>query len=460
MQNSWEEKLKKAFEGLAVNKGILAKHQVNRLPRFIGEYVVASFTDPSGRIDVQALDDYLTRYYPERRTAGLAKDELRKYGSYELIDEYQVMVDLKNGVNKLRIPLLDVNDGAVLPQIVEDNPRLLVDGVWGLGKLQYAASEKKVKLVEFTPMQLSNLDIQPYLEQRAVFTSDEWLDMLMSTVGFNPECYTRRQKLLVLSRLSPLVESNTNLIELAPKGTGKTHMLRHTSSYSRIISGGTISSATLFYNLNTRTPGILATNDCVVFDEIQNTSFQNPGEMIGKLKDYMESGNYDRGPQKVTSEASVILLGNIPTADGQPATEDYFGVLPVEMHETAFLDRLHGFIPGWELPRIQDSDTHLTKYWGLASDYFGEVLHGLRSLNHQIAVENKVRLINADIRDEKAIKKLTSSFIKLFYPNGQMTNEEFEELLRLAISYRETICYQLAFRDPEYNFKSIGYEFR
>lgn len=460
MPQSWEAKLKAGFDGLAVNKGVLAKHQVNRLPRFIGEYVVASFTDAEGRIDVQELDEYLARYYPERRVANMVKEELRKYGSYNLIDEYQVTVDLKSGVTKLRVPLLDISDGAVHHQIVDDNPRLLVDGVWGLGKLEYTPQDKKVKLATLTPMQLSNLDLEPYLNQRAMFNSDEWLDVLMSTVGFNPDTYTRRQKLLVISRLSPLVEANLNMTELAPKGTGKTHMLRHTSSYARIISGGTISSPTLFYNLATKTPGILATNDCVVFDEIQNTSFQNPGEMIGKLKDFMESGNFDRGHQKVTSEASVILLGNIPTSNGQPATEDYFSVLPEEMHETAFLDRLHGFIPGWELPRIQDSETHLTRYWGLASDYFGEVLHGLRSLNHQLTFQNKIRLINADIRDEKAVKRLTSAFIKLFYPHGKMTDEELEEIVRLAISYRETICYQLALRDHEYKFKSIGFEFR
>jgi ATP-dependent Lon protease len=263
---------------------------------------------------------------------------------------------------------------------------------------------------------------------------------------------------VLLSRLIPLVEPNVNLVELGPKGTGKTFLLRNISYYSRIISGGNVSPAVLFYHLVTKTPGLIAVKDLVVFDEISKIRFSNPDEVMGKLKDYMESGNFERGNQQVHADASIVLVGNLPIRKSQPRDKLLFDVLPEPMKDTAFLDRMHGFIPGWQLSRIQKSDIHLSQDIGLVGDYFCEILHRLRSLDFQTIIASKINFSSdVELRDEKAILKIASGMLKLLHPHLMYSDFELKEVIDLAVEYRQTIVDQLHMMDSEFKDKRLDY---
>jgi len=239
------------------------------------------------------------------------------------------------------------------------------------------------------------------------------------------------------------VEGNVNLAEFGPRQTGKTFLYRNLSNYVRIIAGGSISPAMLFYNLRTKAPGELAMKDVVVFDEVSKVRFPNPDEMVAKLKDYMESGFYERGDKKVTSDASIVLMGNVSVEQYGGAylpIEDLTYVLPEPMRDSAFIDRIHGLIPGWELPKISQSRYHLAKGYGIASDYFSEALHSMRKESLSRLVSEHVEFSeNFKIRDEKAVKRISSGLIKLLFPNKEFSPPELSKILNLALEYRQSI---------------------
>jgi len=221
---------------------------------------------------------------------------------------------------------------------------------------------------DFRPFQAPDIDPKILEEARECFTLDEWIKVLINTTGLDPTVYSIRQRLLLLSRLVPLVEGNVNIAESGPRQTGKTYLYRNVSSYAKIISGGSMSPAVLFYNLRTRVPGELAVKDAVVFDEISKVRFPNPDEMMGKLKDYMESGQYERGDKRVASDASLVFVGNVAVEAGDTGyvpVEDLTYVLPEPMRDSAFIDRVHGLVPGWELPKISQAKAHLSKGYGI-----------------------------------------------------------------------------------------------
>jgi ATP-dependent Lon protease len=296
---------------------------------------------------------------------------------------------------------------------------------------------------DFIPFQAPNPDPKIVEEARPHFTLEEWVDALVNTIGLDPTVYSFRQKLLLLTRLVPVVEGNVNLAEFGPRQTGKTYLYRHVSSYARIISGGTISPAALFYNLRTKVPGELAVKDVVVFDEVSRVRFPNPEEMMGKLKDYMESGMYERGDKKVVSDASLVFMGNVSVErqeEGYVPVEDLTYVLPEPMRDSAFIDRLHGLLPGWELPKISQSKVHLSKGYGIASDFFAEVLHQMRKESLAGLVGKHVSFSsNFTIRDEKSVKRISSGLIKLLFPDKSFDRRELELVVDLALEHRQRV---------------------
>jgi len=267
--------------------------------------------------------------------------------------------------------------------------------------------------------------------------------VLINTIGLEPRVYSPRQKLILLTRLIPIVEGNTNMAEFGPRQTGKTYLYRNLSNYVRIISGGNITPAALFYNLRTRTPGELAVKDAVVFDEISKVKFSNPDEMMGKLKDYMESGHYERGTKKVVSDSSLVFMGNVAVemaSEGYIPIEDLTYVLPDAMRDSAFIDRIHGLIPGWELPKISQSKYHLSKEYGIASDYYAEALHAMRKETLTPLVSKHLELSdNFKIRDEKSVKRLLSGLIKLLFPDGAFNTQELRTITEIAVEYRQRV---------------------
>jgi ATP-dependent Lon protease len=318
-------------------------------------------------------------------------------------------------------------------------------------------TQGEVWLSEFKPMQVAKLDLDYYCEERSSFSLSEWRELLVNSMGSNPEVYSPEQQMTLLTRLVPIVQPRVNLIELAPKGTGKSFVFQNMSRYARIVSGGKISAAVLFYNLASQTPGLLTQYDVVVFDEAQTISFDNPGEIIGVLKDYLESGRYTRGRQQATADAGLVLLGNIPLdTAGQPAQPILFYNLPDFLRETAFIDRLHGIVPGWRLPRVTTNTP--ARGLGFKADFFSEVLHALRDRGgYGEYVSAHMRLAGTDdMRDRKAIERLAAGYMRLLFPDLRPTADEFlRHCVEPAVQLRQTVRDQLCKMDPEFKKVTI-----
>lgn len=451
--SSLDEKVLKVFSDVAVDKLLTRLEVVSRLPRFIAEYLISKYyrSDPVNWM--KKLTKVIEGYYPDPRDKDKVLSKAKREGRITLIDEYKVVVNLKKNMYFLHIPNLQIYDALVSERIVSQYERIL-SGLWGVGVLEYRPelveavmargrdkfSFTPLVLVEFEPFQVYNIDVKVFTEGRKAFTMWEWIDLLIKSIGLNPLMYSRRQKLLLLTRLVPLIEGNVNLMELGPRATGKTYLYRNISYYTRIYAGGTISAARLFYDARLRLLGDIGTRDSVIFDEIAKIRFTNPDEVVAKLKDYMVDGFFERGQLKrAHSDCSLVFMGNIELGY-EGILGDITGYLPSFMRDTAFLDRIHGLLPGWELPKILKSDIHLARGYGLAVDYLSEILHRMRAYSFEALVEQHVELLgNYTIRDEKAVKKLLSGLLKLVFPHGEFDNRELMEVVSIAVELRQNI---------------------
>jgi ATP-dependent Lon protease len=306
-------KTKSTFGDLAVDKRIATHHELARLPRFVVEYLVAEFTEScGGTFDEKCADKlnrFVAQYYYESREKDAVLHTLMTTGFMRLIDEIKVDTNIKQGIHKAHLPSLNIRDAMINRTLVDEYQNLLTTGMWGLANLVYAPDSvptdstgnpltSPVLIEGFVPFQATKIDTKIFKEAREKFTLEEWIDLLMNTIGINPLRYRMRQKLVMLSRLIPLIETNVNMMEFGPRATGKTFLYRNTTYYTRIFSGGNISPAVLFYNIAMRVLGEIGIRDTVIFDEISKVKFTNPSDMLGKLKDYLESGNFERGPKK------------------------------------------------------------------------------------------------------------------------------------------------------------------
>jgi len=449
-------KVKRCFGDYAVDKRLVYELELTKLPRYVAEYLISEFKGSDSWED--KLRGFIREHYYEPEEKELVKHRLVTEGSVKVLDELRVIVDIET---KTHIGILQTLDiwTEVPVDIVERNKTTLTTGMWGLITIKNMPWAKEVLgrpigavVVDFTPFQSPEVDPGILEDARSCFTLDEWIDVLVDTIGLDPSIYNPRQKVILLSRLIPVIECNVNIAEFGPKQTGKTYLYRHLSNYVRIISGGTISPATLFYNLRTRVPGELAVKDLVVFDEISKVRFPNPDEMMGKLKDYMESGMFERGDKKAVSDASLVFMGNIAvetTPEGYVPVEDLTYVLPEPMRDSAFIDRIHGLLPGWQLPKISQSKYHLSKGYGIASDYFAEALHLLRKESLSLSISRHLDFSeNFKIRDEKSVKKITSGLVKILFPDESFNMDELKRIVELAVEYRQIVRDWLHKVDP------------
>jgi ATP-dependent Lon protease len=341
--------------------------------------------------------------------------------------------------------------------IVNQYPMLLSGGMWGTIDVTYDESEihnKKIrpfKVAAFTPFQISIINLEEYLEKRSQFTTDEWIDILINSCGLNPEPLSRRQKLLYLSRCVPLTENNVNFIELAPRETGKTYLFRNVSYYAHVLSGGKATPAQLFINLNNGKVGEVGTRDAVVFDEIANTDFTDPKAMVSIMQD----AKFSRGKKELLAFASLVLVGNIDVQGNLPHEKYYhlFEALPDYLQVIAFLDRIHAYLPGWEIPKL--TPRSYSADYGFITDYFCEILHELRRLDLLSGLRNRFKLIDragtiqgVSGRDQRAVMKTASALLKLLYPDGRITDEELQEALMLACEFRQRVRDQLNLISP------------
>lgn len=465
----YEEKAQRLFGEVCVNKGLVqqAGFGTRSIPAFVSEWIVTRHT-PEGILDAtaqQRIRSFLNKHLPTRDQKEQLKAQLQSGEVLTILDQFSITVDLQRNEKRLNIPCLDERKAGVENHIIDNFPLLLGAGVWGVGKLQYyppdgARKEGQIGMVDFRPMQNARLDLDLYCEYRAQFTLDEWRDLLIASMGYNPEAYSATQQMHMLTRLVPLVQERVNMIELAPKGTGKSFVFLNLSRYARLVSGGKVTAAALFYNNASRQAGLLSSYDLVIFDEAQSISFDNPGEIIGVLKDYLESGSFARGgTQKIESSAGLMLLANIPLDEYRhPRDKNLFSELPDFLSETAFIDRIHGILPGWELPRIEES--FIGRGIGFKADYFGDVLHHLRSRAgyEQIVQRHNTITGTTDRRDITAISRLAAGFCKLFFPHGDVTAGDFAEYcLKPAVQLRQRVRDQLALLDPEYAQLRMGW---
>jgi ATP-dependent Lon protease len=453
-------KLRYVFGDVVVRKDVVLYQEVARLPRFISEYLISSLgKEKPDREDLEKISRVISECYPEPRDRDKVLHDLMKTGEYKVIDEVKVFTDISSGTHRAFLWNLGL-ECSITDELLEKYENLLRQGLWGLAKLQYVSSgvEGYVTIVGFTPFQIAKLDMKAFMDGRREFTTEEWVDVLISTVGFNPEVLPWRKKLVIISRLIPLVEPNVNMMELGPRNTGKTYTYLNTSHYTRIFSGGRVSPAVLIWNLARNIPGEITTKDCVVFDEISKIEFSSADEMMGKLKLYMESGFVERGVKRGISQCSLMFMGNVDVK-GEVPIEDFTYVLPEVMRDPAFIDRIHGFIPGWEVPKIGKLDVYISKHYGFVADYFAEILHELRKKTEfYYHVSDSVELSNITGRDEKAVKRLASGFLKLICPHGEIGDRELKLALDLAVEYRQRIADWLHFMKPgEYERKKIGY---
>uniref|UniRef100_A0A7J3ZK12 BREX system Lon protease-like protein BrxL n=1 Tax=Fervidicoccus fontis TaxID=683846 RepID=A0A7J3ZK12_9CREN len=459
--SSLDEKVRRVFGAAAVDKELARLEVVSRLPRFIAEYLISRYYSSS--IDwIEKLSKVVEEYYPDARDRERVLSRAKREGRITLIDEYNVVVDLKKNMYFLHIPNLQIYDALVEHYIVEQYERIL-SGLWGVGVLEYCPELAQAVLsrgrdelpftplvmVEFEPFQVYNIDVTTFIEGRMAFSTSEWIDLLIKSVGLNPLVYSERQKLLLLVRFVPLIEGNVNLMELGPRATGKTYLYRNASYYTRIYAGGTVSAARLFYDARLRVLGDVGTRDVVVFDEIAKVRFSNPDEVAAKLKDYMVDGFFERGQLKrAHSDCSLVFTGNIELGP-QGVLGSVVEYLPSFMKDSAFIDRIHGLLPGWELPKILKSDVHLAHGYALAADYLSEVLHRMRAQSFEALVEQHVELVGEyTIRDERAVKKLLSGLVKLVFPHKEFDSSELRKLAAIAVELRQNVVGVLSELSP------------
>lgn len=460
---TFEQIAYESFGALTINKALARKAAFGSraIPVYVREWIVANFVGDSLDLTEEAraqIAEFVHLYLPDKGERESVKNQLFEQRDVKLLDDYSVVVDLAKGDRFLVIPYLDVTKAAIPPRILQENDMLLSSGIWGVGTLAYAPPMERtpgqVLMRSFKPFQLANLDLEYFISQRKNFTTQEWIDFLVNSMGFNHKIYSERQKVLLISRLLPMVEPRYNLVELAPKGTGKSFVYENMSRYVAVRSGA-ISAPVLFYNEAKHIPGIITRYDCVVIDEAQKVKGDASGELVALLKSYLEAGRFSRGSAaSVSAEAGIVILANIDLDDAKRPVHELIGlfrVFPNFLRETAFLDRISGLLPGWDLPRISKETPSVCV--GLKGDIFGEILHMLRSdISHRDYVKLNMHLDNCDdMRDSKAIEAGATGLLKILFPDKDPTDEEFYKYcVNPALEYRQRVRDELSKLDREF----------
>ena len=441
-------------------------------PRFVMEYLVSRYVDPADPITGQhKIDKILSEHYSESAKKELIKSRIKERGQYTLLGQLSVRLDQSRDHYWASVPALGDDTVRVSQKVlVQYSDVLMTSGAWGTMEMEYDGTyEIKGRkypfyLREFTPLQYTRLSLDDFVARRVEFTLDEWLDLLIQSIGFNPLKFERRVKLLMLLRLVPFVESNYNMIELGPRETGKTYTFRNTSSRAFVVSGGRSSVPSLFYNKASKKLGVIGLKHLVFFDEIANTNFDDADASISMLKDYMQTGKFTRGDQEFSAPCSIVLGGNIDTnLELKQPEEGYkhlFAVLPDELQDPAFLDRIHGYLPGWEMPKIRP-ENYATGY-GLLTDYMAEIFAELRRRNFQTHVNAWVDFGNMTGRNQDAIKKTAAGLLKLLHPHrtpDSLVSDEIQPLMEVAVEMRQRVTDQLARILPT-EFTNIPYAFK
>lgn len=443
-------KVYEQFSGRVVKKGATKKIKNSaNVPTYVLEYLLGTYctSDDDAEIEkgINQVKKILQENYVRADEAELVKSKVRELQTYTVIDVVSARLDEKRNEYIGRLHNLNVTV-RVKDRYIKEVEKLLSDGVWCIVTLNYFYDEDEggspFILEELTPIQMPNIDINEIKERRKAFTKDEWIDFVLRSTGMEPTHFEKRVKWHLLSRLIPLVENNVNLCELGPRGTGKSHIYKEISPNSILISGGQTTVANLFYNLARHTPGLVSMWDTVAFDEVAGISFKDKGG-VQIMKDYMASGSFARGKEMIPANASIVFVGNInQSVESLLKTSHLFEPFPEAMIDTAFFDRMHMYLPGWEIPKMRPE--YFTDNYGFITDYFAEALRILRKAPQTDAFDKYYKLGKClNQRDTIAVRKVVSGLIKIIYPNGVYTKEDVEEILKYALEGRRRVKEQL-----------------
>lgn len=448
-----KDKLREYFDGKIVRKDLTKKIKEGaNVPTYVLEFLLGKYcnSDDETIIEtgVEKVKKILSDNFVRPDEAQKILSILRQKGSYSVIDRMTVRLDVKRDVYLAEFS----NLGLTAIPISEDYPsqydRLLCGGIWCMVSLDYEYIEEDksanpIKIRNLKPIQMPHVDINELKENRKYFTKEEWIDILLRSIGMEPDELNEREKWLLLLRMVPLAENNFNLCELGPRSTGKSHLYKEISPNSILVSGGQTTVANLFYNMGKKTVGLVGLWDCVAFDEVAGINFKDK-DGIQIMKDYMASGSFARGKEEKAASASMVFVGNInQSVDVLLKTASLFDPFPPEMGtDTAFLDRIHCYLPGWEVPKFRPN--HFTDDYGFITDYLAEVYRELRKDQQGDALDKSFLLgKNLNQRDTIAVRKMVSGLIKLVYPDGKYSKEALEEVLRLSIEMRRRVKEQL-----------------
>lgn len=443
------EKLQRNFAGKIVRKDLTKRIKEGaNVPVYVLEYLLGMYCSSLDEDEIEAGVETVKRILaenyvrPDEAQKIIAK--LREKGTYTVIDRVSVHLNIREDIYEAEFSNLGIKQVPISESYVRDYERLLCGGIWCIVQMEYYYDEADKNRSPFlihklTPIQMPSLDFEEVKAARANFTDDEWIDVVLRSVGMEPSQFDRRVKWLHLARLIPLVENNYNLVELGPRGTGKSHIYKEISPNSILVSGGQTTVANLFYNMGTKQVGLVGMWDCVAFDEVAGIKFKDQ-DGVQIMKDYMASGSFARGKEEKNAYASMVFVGNInQSVDAILKTSHLFEPFPESMgNDTAFLDRIHCYIPGWEIPKYRPE--FFTNDYGFITDYFSEIMRELRKISYADAYTHYFRLgNNLNQRDVIAVKKTVSGMIKLIHPDGKFDKESVEEILRFALEMRRRV---------------------
>ena len=446
-------KLRDNFAGRIVRKDLTKKIKEGaNVPVYVLEFLLGQYcgSDDEEIIEqgINKVKKILSDNFVRADEAQKTLSTLRSKGFFTVIDKVTINLNIRKDRYEAEFSNLGIKEIPVSEEYPQKYDRLLCGGIWCIVQLEYEYDEEDkfsspIKIAKLNPIQMPHVDINELKEGRKAFTKNEWIDVILRSIGMEPDQLNEREKWLLLLRLVPLIENNYNLCELGPRSTGKSHVYKEISPNSILVSGGQTTVANLFYNMGKRTIGLVGLWDCVAFDEVAGIKFKDK-DGIQIMKDYMASGSFARGKEEKAASASMVFVGNInQSVDVLLKTSSLFDPFPVEMGtDTAFLDRIHCYLPGWEVPKFRPD--HFTDDYGFITDYFAEFIRELRKTQESDALDKYFKLgKNLNQRDTIAVRKTVSGLVKLVYPNEDYTKEELEEILRIALEMRRRVKEQL-----------------
>lgn len=447
------QKLRQYFDGKIVRKDLTKKIKEGaNVPVYVLEFLLGQYcsSDDQSIIDagVENVKRILAENFVRPDEAQKILSVLRQRGSHTVIDKVTVTLNIKKDIYEAEFSNLGLKNVIIDEEYPTKFDRLLCGGIWCIVQLDYEYIEEErndipISIRKLTPIQMPHIDIEELKSGRDAFTKEEWIAVMLRSIGMEPDTLTEREKWLLLARMIPLVENNFNLCELGPRSTGKSHLYKEISPNSILVSGGQTTVANLFYNMARKTVGLVGLWDCVAFDEVAGIKFKDK-DGIQIMKDYMASGSFARGKEEKNASASMVFVGNInQSVDVLLKTSSLFDPFPPEMGtDTAFLDRIHCYIPGWEIPKFRPE--HFTDDYGFITDYLAEFLRELRKEQYGDALDKYFRLgKNMNQRDTIAVRKMVGGLVKLIYPNGKYTKDELKEILQISLEMRRRVKEQL-----------------